>query len=150
MKNFTKGMISAIVAFIVVAGMSSCEEDKIIGSEELPEAARTFLTSYFSSNTITQVKKDRDGVFGKEFEVYLDNATKVEFDKHGEWVSVDGADNQAIPTGFIPASIVTYVATNYPNAQISDISKERDGYEVELTNGIDLDFDSSGTFLRID
>lgn len=150
MRKFTKGMLSAIVAFIVVAGMSSCEEDKIIGAEELPEAAHTFLTTYFPSSNITQAKKDRDGVFGKEFEVYLDDATKVEFDKNGEWVSVEGPDNQAIPTGFIEESIVSYVAENYPNAPISDISKERDGYEVELTNGMDLDFDANGTFLRID
>lgn len=150
MKNFKKGIISAMVAFIVVIGVSSCDKDKVIQPEDIPAAATAFLATYFPDATITQAKKDRDGLLGKEYEVYLNNGTKVDFDKNGNWIEVDGSENTPIPTGFILESIVTYVVDNYPNADISAISKERNGFDVELTNGLDLEFDSNGGFLRID
>jgi len=33
---------------------------------------------------------------------------------------------------------------------IKEIKKKRTGYEVELSNGLDLEFNSKGKFLRMD
>lgn len=33
---------------------------------------------------------------------------------------------------------------------LNKISSDRKGYEVDLTNGLDLEFASDGTFVRVD
>ena len=60
------------------------------------------------------------------------------------------ARNGAVPTKIVPAKISKYVHKNYPNVLIKEIQKERRKYEVSLSNGLDLDFNLNGKFLKID
>ncbi len=50
----------------------------------------------------------------------------------------------------IPKNIRAYVADHFKGARIDKITKEYWGYEVELSNGVDLKFDSKGDFKRMD
>jgi hypothetical protein len=45
---------------------------------------------------------------------------------------------------------VDYVTEYYPSADINGIDKEKSKYDVELTNGLDLEFNSAGKFVRMD
>lgn len=57
------------------------------------------------------------------------DGTEIDFDKDGDWVAVDGAQNASIPTGFILNPIVTIAPADgtvgiveeqkKPNAQMS-------------------------------
>ncbi len=116
---------------------------------QLPQTSQGFLNTNFSNNTVTNTKVDTKRNVVDEYEVYLDNGVKVEFDRNGNWKEVDGKGT-AIPTEFINQNIVSYVNTQYPNAQIYKVEKERKGYEVKLTNGLELKFNHQGAFLRID
>ena len=60
------------------------------------------------------------------------------------------AVNGAVPADLIPASIAEYVKTHFPGTQIVKIDKERRGYEVELSNDLDLQFNKNGKFIGID
>jgi predicted nucleotide-binding protein (sugar kinase/HSP70/actin superfamily) len=55
-----------------------------------------------------------------------------------------------VPARIVPKSIVSYVWRNYPQTQIIEIERERYGYDVKLSNRIELEFDASGKFIRID
>jgi hypothetical protein len=55
-----------------------------------------------------------------------------------------------VPAKIVPAKISKYVHKNYPNVLIKEIQKERRKYEVSLSNGLDLDFNLNGKFLKID
>ena len=74
---------------------------------------------------------------------------RVEFDSDGKWTEIDCGHN-AVPAALIMKPIRDYVAKNYKGLNIVKISVERSKYEVELSNGLDLDFSRSGEFLRID
>lgn len=81
----------------------------------------------------------------------LASGFSVEFDAVGEWSDVDAPMNVAITNdGFIPQPIRDYVTTNYTDAGINEISRDSRGYEVELTNQIELQFDQNGNFVRVD
>ncbi|MBC8644054.1 PepSY-like domain-containing protein [Flavobacterium lindanitolerans] len=56
----------------------------------------------------------------------------------------------AVPTAIVPEAITTYVTANYAGQTINTIEIERTGYDIELSNGLDLVFDSRGQFIRID
>ncbi|MBQ0147790.1 MAG: PepSY-like domain-containing protein [Flavobacteriaceae bacterium] len=123
-------------------------QDQVIRFNQLPQASQNFITSYFGAKHVSAVIMD-DDYFSKDYEVILNNGTKIEFDGDGAWKEIDGKRN-AIPMGFVPKSISNYVKKSFPNAKIKKIEKKRFKYEVELTNGLDLEFNSKGQFTKID
>ena len=57
---------------------------------------------------------------------------------------------KSVPGEIVPPEIARYVGQNYPKQRIVSIDKESGGYEVELSNGLDLKFNKAGQFKRID
>ena len=57
-----------------------------------------------------------------------------------------------MPSRILPVSIHSYVRENYPDSQIVEAEKEIEKgkvyYEVELSNGYELEFDEMGKFLE--
>ncbi|WP_424840989.1 PepSY-like domain-containing protein [Sphingobacterium cellulitidis] len=54
-----------------------------------------------------------------------------------------------MPSEFVPKDILDYVPEHYPRLGINSIEFEDDGYEIELTDGTDLDFDLDGVFIKV-
>ena len=98
---------------------------------------------------MSHIKIEKHTFGGTEYDVILVNGTEVEFDSDGKWTEIDCGHN-AVPAALIMKPIRDYVAKNYKGLNIVKISVERSKYEVELSNGLDLDFSRSGEFLRID
>lgn len=124
-------------------------QETVIKTNELPKTAQDFISKNFAGQKVSQAVKDK-GMISTDYEVWLDNGTKIEFDGDGNWEDVDSENKTAIPTGFIPAKIRSYVSKNFPTQKIGKIERSSSKFEVELTNGMDLEFNSQGEFLRID
>ena len=107
-----------------------------------------FISQYFQKGQVSTVILDNDYI-SKDYDVLMANGTKIEFDGNGNWKEVDGNRN-AIPTGFAPKNIAAYVKKSFPNTKIVKIEKNKFSYDVELSNGLDLVFDTKGNFKRID
>ncbi|GAB3314029.1 hypothetical protein GCM10027299_01680 [Larkinella ripae] len=131
---------------------TACDQENLVAPESLPQNARTFITTHFPQETVVQVVRDRDGLT-TSFDVILSNGFDLDFTRSGECTQVDGK-NRTIPDAVInPDKIRTYVQTNFSQHTIVSWEKDkndRDRYSVELSNGLDLNFDKDGTFLRID
>ncbi|WP_164108606.1 MULTISPECIES: PepSY-like domain-containing protein [Sphingobacterium] len=135
------------VAFIAV----SCEKEELIDVNNLPAVANTFLNDHFKDVKVLSVTREKETLSGTEYQVLLNNGVEVKFDKNGNWTEVEARENMtSIPTSFVLKPIVDYVKDNYDNAGINGIDKEKYGFDVELTNGLDLVFDTDGKFVRID
>ncbi|MBQ7441272.1 MAG: PepSY-like domain-containing protein [Prevotella sp.] len=50
----------------------------------------------------------------------------------------------------IPEVIKQYVNENFPESIITKIEKERYGYDIELSNDLELKFNKQGYILRMD
>lgn len=146
-------LFSAAILFSVLTfgfSLTSCNDhDQVIIQENLPNTSKTFLKTHFPDCQVLYVKMERDDFFGKEYDVKMNCGVEIDFNKQGEWTDVDCNMSQ-VPDAIVPAAILSYVKTNYPDAFITQISKERKGYDVELNNDLDLEFDKKGNFLRID
>ena len=116
-------------------------------AQTLPEAITTFLKQHFPNATITGVEPDQDHG-GLEYDVYLNDGTELDFDANNQWETIK-CRAKAVPATFIPKAIATYVKGNY-QLPIVKIHKEHFGYEIELSNGLDLNFDHSGQFMGMD
>ncbi|MEJ5145123.1 PepSY-like domain-containing protein [Sphingobacterium sp. MYb388] len=138
----------AIVALVALSTVSYAQK-KVINSNQLPANAQTFIKNNFASNQITSTIEEKENLLSKEYQVILNNGTKIEFDKSGNWEEVDGHNN-AIPLKFVPKSIQNYVTKSFPNTHIVKIKKSSRKFEVEISNGLELEFNKKGQFTKID
>lgn len=129
-------------------GFSANAQKTTITKAALPANAQTFLKTHFAGQEPTYIVEDKE-TFSKDYKVQFASNIEVEFDGKGNWEEVDGNHN-AIPATVIPKAIAAYVKTNYPTATITKIDKGTWGYEIDLNNGLELEFNSKGNFLRID
>ena len=78
------------------------------------------------------------------------NGDKVEFDKKGRWTNID-CEHSAVPGAVVPQSIKEYVQKQYPSAKILKLElTDRKGYDVELSNDVDIEFDKKFNVIDID
>lgn len=115
---------------------------------QLPEAVKTFVQKTFPELTIVYAEKDNE-VGGAKYEIRLSDGTKVEFDRKLKWEKIDCNVNP-VPEALVPTAIDAYVKANYPNTIITQIDKERNGYEIELSNDIELKFNKKGQLIGTD
>lgn len=125
----------------------SCYKEKIVNNDDLPAKASGFITTHYSANAIRQVVKERDDL-KTEYHVYLDNNTKLDFNREGEIKEIEGTEK--IPDSVLPPLVLTYVKTNYPASFIRAWNPDDTNQEVKLSGGVELLFDSNGNFLRVD
>lgn len=142
--------IVLILACLVSLFAVACEKNEglhphngVYTKENLPAAARDFIDTYWAQDTICSIVKD-----DRDYDVYLCNGTHIEFDAKGNWEDVENP--KGIVTTFLPAALTQYVSKTYASAFIVSVSKDRQKYDVELSNHLDLDFDLQGNFLRLD
>ena len=139
----SKMMMIALVGLMMHA-FSCCADDKPIPPEQLPQAAKVFVKKTFPEQTIVYAEKDYDS-----FEARLNNGVKVKFDKKGNWDTVE-SKTQPVPSHLVPQVILNYVRSTYHDAFITKIDKERNGYEIELSNGLELKFNKKGFLTEVD
>ena len=136
-----------LILALPVLLLASCTKEKIVGSDDLPATGTNYIATHFPDQTIVHAVREYDDLQIK-YTVYLKNGVKIEFNQNGEVKEIDG--NNALPDSVIPAAILAYVKSNYPSAFIKKWEVERTKQEVKLSNGITLEFDKNGNFLRID
>ena len=74
---------------------------------------------------------------------------QLEFDKKGVWTEVN-CKYSAVPVAVVPDAIKKYVTTNYPDAKMLKIERDKYDYEVKLSNGWEIKFDMQFNVIDID
>jgi hypothetical protein len=128
---------------------SFAQKDKKIELNELPQKAQVFIKQNFTKEKAQQILKETGELIDTGYDVVFKNKLKIKFDKKGDWKEVDGKRNP-IPTDFIPDKIIKYIQRSFPNNYVVKIEREKRKYEVEITNGLELEFDLDGNFIKID
>ena len=126
-------------------------DEELINEDQLPSAAKRFLTEHFSQASIVLIKKE----VGRQttYDVYLSNGFNIEFDQQGAWTEIESKQDNEIPSVLLPPALITYVQQHYSDYKLVGVEKNRQGFDVELKKGrqeVELLFDQEGNFLRID
>ena len=74
----------------------------------------------------------------------------MEFDWDGNWTSISCRRGRRVPAGLVPSSILRHVRNRYRSVYIVDIDREKNKYEVELSNGMELTFNKHGKLIDVD
>lgn len=141
-----KNLALLMVFFAGFFALQGCDEKKI-DFDKLPSAAQAFITQYFPGEEVTYAERDKDDG-RKDYKVRLSDGTEIEFDENGNWTSVD-CNFSVLPDGILPASVTAYIAENYPDAKAYKVEREYSGYEVSITTGQELLFNSDWEFVRL-
>lgn len=141
-----KRFFIVLAAVVGLAAFTACsDDDDPVNVNDLPVNVKAFVATYFPASQIVDSQLD-----GGEYEVTLSNGTQIDFNLSGEWTDVDAPLGQSVPPGFYPPEIDNYLALNMPGAAINEISREPQGYDVELVNGTEMIFGFDGSFLGYD
>ena len=144
-----KRLFFLIMSIIGLTTSAYADDDRPINPDALPSAATQFIKKHFQSSTINRADKirislDSIGIILKD----APDGTKIEFDSNGKWKEVER--RSSVPSAIVPAPISQYVKKNYPSCVIEKISQDRRGIEIELSNGLDIEFDKSYRVVEID
>lgn len=137
----------SILAASIFIGATSCEKDKLMTPNDLPNEIKNYINSHFPNNAILQVIKEKDGI-SKNYDIILANNINLEFNGKKEITDIDGSEK--LPNSVIPTKILDYVTTNYPDDIITDWSLDDKNQSIKLNNRLELEFNKKGDFLRID
>lgn len=141
-----------LLTSLLLLGVSTAraDHDRVITLEQLPRQAQTFIGEYFPEAKVAYAKYERE-FLDSQYTVVFTDGRKVEFRGNGTWSEVN-CHHEAVPEGLIPAAIRSRIDELYSEGiVVHKIERmKRDGYEVELSNGRSLEFDSNLRLIDID
>ncbi len=133
---------------LTASAAAATDDDRPVRAEDLPEQAKTMLSTYFTNDAINFATLDDDW-FGALYEVHLQSGAEVQFTKEGEWVAVDTAPRM-VPNALVPAPILKEIESRFPGRQVVKIDRDRRDYELELDNGLELTFNLKFQLIGLD
>ena len=139
------------IFFVLALVMSIClpltlmaDNDQVITFDRLPATAQAMLKQNFADKAPLVITADWD-----DYKVMYTNGDKVEFDKKGNWRDIECKTSQ-VPAALIPAQIVANVNTTFPGAAVTEIDRDRRGYSVKLSNGLELEYNRNFQIVELD
>ena len=148
MKRFFRVLMIAICCMVSCNMVANAGNDKPISVNALPAKAQTLLNNHFNSQKV-MLATIESGVVSRSYDVVLQNGTKLEFDKKGNLTEIN-CKQGIVPALLIPQAIKNYLKDNYAGQSVKKIEINKNEYEVELTNGLDLTYNKHFQLIDID
>lgn len=138
----------ALLATLMIIMTACADRHQIVEFSVLPVEAQNFIKTHYKVSDVSFIKMENEGLF-KEYNVYLHNATEIEFNHKGSLKSID-CKRAAVPKTILPKAIVEYVSYHYPQAIITEYNIGARRLEIGLNVDLELYFDLNGNFIGMD
>lgn len=148
MKRILRILMIAICCMVSCNMVANAGNDKPISVNALPAKAQTLLSQHFNGQKV-MLATIESGVVSRSYDVVLQNGTKLEFDKKGNLTEID-CKQATVPDQLIPQAIKNYLMANYAGQSVKKIEMNKNEYEVELANVLDLTFNKHFQLIDID
>lgn len=135
------------IYYVTLLLLLSFSAMSMTSAKDIPVKIQEYLQVHFQNKQVVKYKSEWKPTKTKH-KVYLIDQTKVEFDKNFNAIEVESKNG--IPASILPSNVSNYIQKNYPNRQIKEWEMKRTKQEVKLMDGLELEFDVQGNFLRID
>ena len=151
-----KIFIPIIVTLSLVFFTLSCKSDDGISYElsKVDQAVLSTQMNNFIKTNFNQFKVKEVSQFepvkpdGSIYEVNIDEQFLIDFDKVGNWTSIEKTGKNLFPVNIIHQSIQLYISKAYKNQTLEKIERTKDGFIVELAHDVDLKFNKNGEFIE--
>ena len=132
----------SIVAILACATPLKAQSTEI-DPYKLPRSSQTFLRKNFIYSFPLYVTQSKSG-----YEVIMNDNTTVDLDRNGNWTTVSCSDG--VPESIVPQPIRIYIAKRFSQKTITRIIRSKKEYVIELSEGINLHFDSKYNLIVVD
>ena len=129
--------------------LSAMAEERQVAYEKLPSKAKEFISTNFPNLKVAYVKFDRD-ITDRDYEVYFEGGTSIEFSRKGEWRKIDCGRGVSVPLSILPEGIIGFLASDHAGVSVAEVDRDGREYELTLANGTELTFDYYGRFKYYD
>ncbi len=145
-----KKLLTLLTVVLLGLGISMARDKVTTDTSVLPKAAMELINKHFGKVGVNHIKIDKNMVGHiDDYDVILNNGTEIEFKSDGTLKSID-CGSKSIPDALVLKPIRDYIKKNFKGAAITSLEIERNTYEIELVNGLELKFDRAGNFLKVD
>jgi hypothetical protein len=148
MKTFFRNLTVTAFCFVASVFTASADNNKPIAFEQLPQQAQQFVKAHFADVKVT-LSTVESGLLEKSYDVALENGTKIEFDRNGQWTEV-ACTTATVPCNVIPKEICAYLETTFPKNDVKKIERDNGRYEVELKSGTEVTFNKKFQVTDVD
>ena len=146
--KITMKRIFAILA-VMAAFMSAAKaDDRPVTYQQLPASAQAFIPENYPADKVSYATKDDDLIL-PDYTVVLVSGVKISFNNDGSLEKIESKVD-GVPAGLIPVQIREYVRHNYHDVAYVEYEIGRRTYEVKLSNGMELTFNSKFALIGID
>ena len=114
--------IFAIIAITLATVSSVKADDRPVTFTQLPAAAQEFINKTYPNEKISFATID-DDLIRPDYSVVLASGIKLQFENNGSLEKIES--RTGVPSQVVPAQILDYVKTHYPDTKIVE-------YEVSL------------------
>ena len=142
-----KKFMTFIVSAMILAPLAFAD-DKPFDYNKLPAVAKEFVSKYFPNDKAIVTTVD-DDLVRPDYEVILQSGVKIGFVHSGALEKVEMREG-AIPVGVVPEQIMVYLSAHYPGVPVVEYEVGKYDFEVKLTNGLELKFNSAFKLVGID
>lgn len=117
--------------------------------QNVPDTITSFVKSNFGDTRISRIDIEEDPR-GPQYNILLDNDMLLRMNENFKWILADATSSAApYPASLAHDGIAYYLATHQPEVAIKRIAKvPRVGYEVLLSDGQTLTFDTAGIIIK--
>ncbi len=143
-----KKALVAMLCLVTFQVQALADNNKPITVSQLPAVSQNLIKQYFSNKKVAHVQMET-GVFEKSYDLIFNNGEKIEFDKKGNWTEID-CKHSSVPSNLVPSKIRSYVNNTYSGAKIKKIEKDKNEYEIKLSNGMEITFNKKFQVIDVD
>lgn len=122
--------------------ISGCGGKKAVTVEELPQPLQTLIEQDFPGESVAYAMLEKEGLGRKKYEVVLSDGTGIEAGGDGVWKEIKCSHGNSVPVSALPQQIRSYLEAKHPDVSVRKIENSGRGYEVELSNGLEIKFNS--------
>ena len=154
--NIKNVIAKSILGLALFAPMVSCTDDDSSDNNEthsgqivtnICEPIKNYVSTHFPNATIRKVERDMEN--GRvEFDVYLSDLSELEFFEDCTIHEVE--TRNGLPASVLPSPIAADAASRFPGATIVKWELYPNYQEIQLANGVEVEYTLDGVFIRID
>ena len=122
-------------------------DDRPVLFSQLPAAAQNFINETYPDEKVSYAMVD-DDLIRPDYSVVLASGIRVRFNHDGSLEKVES--RVGVPVSVIPVQILDYVKMYAPDTTIVEYEVGRFGYEVKLSNRMELNFNRNFKISRFD
>ena len=139
--------IFAILVLSLSAVSFAKADDRPVTFAQLPAAAQAFINNTYPGEKVSYAMVD-DDLIRPDYTVVLATGVKIQFNNDGSLERIEARGG--VPASVVPVQIMDYVKMYVPDAKVVDYEVGRFGYEVQLSNRMELNFNRNFKISRFD